>query len=507
MSIHLLSQEAPVNVDLSNGQMKEGDLERICDDLKGSKILNLNLSNNGLTDADIKTLSRALAQCSTLQSTNLAGNYLTTLSGYFIWKSLGPDRSKLVDLGLLTYESIYNDAKTRLLFQNIPAERTDELLSKDPMQEGLRALCKDFTARRKLLLPPEFAKHEEYTQRTIRRVLFLDFLDQHPDVRKVPVLPPVVITGLFRTGSTLLFNLMSACEGSRAPKLWEIYHPTPPPALEEVHTDERIQRTKDTLELWKRNGFQFDNAHELRAEFPEECMFIMREENFYTEAFLNKSLSPETAYYTWYQRQSLDDIYANTRLFLQAISYRYRPSSHWLLKAPYHLMNIDVLLRTYSDRTKLVLTHRDPITCLASTFSLWCTIAAQEWEGYDPRPAARFMLEYFSQGWERTMEILDEYERDGKSDLVFHVYYTDLVKDPQGMVQRIHQHFGLPSASREKMQRWLDENPSGKHGKHKYDLADYGLTPKDVYTAFYKYYVRFFPELLPANFTPIRASL
>jgi hypothetical protein len=46
------------------------------------------------------------------------------------------------------------------------------------------------------------------------------------------------------------------------------------------------------------------------------------------------------------------------------------------------------------------------------------------------------------------------------------------------VVQRVHQAFklNLAEGSRAAMQAHVDANPKGKHGKHEYDLAEYGLT-------------------------------
>jgi hypothetical protein len=154
-----------------------------------------------------------------------------------------------------------------------------------------------------------------------------------------------------------------------------------------------------------------------------------------------------------------------------------------------------------------VFCHRDPLVAVASAISLWCTIASQEWPNYDSRPAARHMLKRFADGWNLTMDILDQMKAQGKDHMAFHIYYKDLVKDPIDMVTRVHAYFKLAPPSREKLQTWLDENPSGKHGSHKYSLEEFGLTPKDVYIALHRYYLRFFPDLLPSEFRILSSSL
>jgi hypothetical protein len=40
------------------------------------------------------------------------------------------------------------------------------------------------------------------------------------------------------------------------------------------------------------------------------------------------------------------------------------------------------------------------------------------------------------------------------------------------------------------MKRWLDANPQGKHGAHKYELEQFGLTQADIDRIFGEYWQR-----------------
>ena len=142
---------------------------------------------------------------------------------------------------------------------------------------------------------------------------------------------------------------MGETDTGRVPKLWEIYFPTPPCTPEAYKTDERIEKAEKQLHFWKKGGYIFSNVHEMQAKWPEECMFIMREENYYTEMYLAQTFK-EYGYLDWFEKQNVTEVYKNCKLFLQFISFYYKPESHWLLKAPYHLMNINTLIQTYSDK-------------------------------------------------------------------------------------------------------------------------------------------------------------
>jgi hypothetical protein len=65
---------------------------------------------------------------------------------------------------------------------------------------------------------------------------------------------------------------------------------------------------------------------------------------------------------------------------------------------------------------------------------------------------------------------------------VLDIQYDRLVADPLGTVQRSYDHFKLPWTAEfeAQMSRYLAENPQGKHGRHKYNSADFGMTDEGI---------------------------
>ena len=57
------------------------------------------------------------------------------------------------------------------------------------------------------------------------RLRIVELLRQRPDLEEIPVERPIVITGLFRTGTTYLHNLLAADPDNRAGRMWELAHP------------------------------------------------------------------------------------------------------------------------------------------------------------------------------------------------------------------------------------------------------------------------------------------
>jgi hypothetical protein len=73
------------------------------------------------------------------------------------------------------------------------------------------------------------------------------------------------------------------------------------------------------------------------------------------------------------------------------------------------------------------------------------------------------------------------------------VQYADTLRDPIGTVRGIYEHFGEPLTTEAEtaMQAYLADNQKGKHGKHSYDLAEYGLSAGGVRERFRDYIERY----------------
>ena len=58
---------------------------------------------------------------------------------------------------------------------------------------------------------------------------------RHAEIREWPVVRPVVLTGLLRSGTTLLHNLLALHPGLRAPLLWELMSPAGERGDDDLH--------------------------------------------------------------------------------------------------------------------------------------------------------------------------------------------------------------------------------------------------------------------------------
>jgi len=76
---------------------------------------------------------------------------------------------------------------------------------------------------------------------------------------------------------------------------------------------------------------------------------------------------------------------------------------------------------------------------------------------------------------------------------IYDIQYAAQIKDPIGTQRGLYENFGTPFTreAQDGMQKMLDYNPQGKHGKHEYTLEEFGLSAKWVRNHFKEYTDRF----------------
>lgn len=196
---------------------------------------------------------------------------------------------------------------------------------------------------------------------------------------------------------------------------------------------------------------------------------------------------PVPSYWEWLRDQDLAGAYRLQHAFLQHLQSGYA-GDHWILKTPAHLMWLDTLLAVFPDAL-VVQTHRDPTKVLASVSSLMYALRSSVSDDVDAHAIGREQLEHWTWGLQRTLTAREQLP----DDRVVDVRFRDTLEDPVGTVQRIREHFGLPTtgAVEAGVRDYLAANPRTKHGVHDYTLDDFGLDEATTRAAFGAYNERF----------------
>ncbi len=365
----------------------------------------------------------------------------------------------------------------------------------DDFREPFRRLLAGLETEADLTLVGRIAAHRDLTGLLVNRLRLEEDRTRHPEIASRPIAAPIFIVGLPRSGSTLLHHLLGQDPDTRVPQAWEVMYPSPPPTRAAYETDPRIERAARQLRWLDWLAPDFKAIHPVGARLPLECIAIMSA-SFRSTRFQTTYNVP--SYEAWLAGEDMRPAYAFHRRFLQHLQWR-APGVRWVLKAPAHVFSFDALLDTYPD-ARIVHTHRDPVTSVASVASLSAVLHRAFSRRREPTQFGDEVANRWTDGLERTLEL----RRNGRVSAArsVDVHYQELVRDPMATVRRIYSHFqtSLTITAESRMRAFLAENPQGKHGRHEYALDTFGLDAQDLARRF-KAYSEYFgvPSEMPVD--------
>lgn len=312
------------------------------------------------------------------------------------------------------------------------------------------------------------------------RLLVTDFIARFPDALDEPIVAPIVIVGLPRTGTTHLHNLMAADPALRSLPYWESLEPVP--SIAEQRGDEADQRqARCAAGVWFVDEVMpdFKRMHEMTVEHVHEEIQLLAIDCS-TMLFETATCSP--LWRDYYKAHDQQPSYHYMKRVLQVCQYQARmagnPVRRWVLKSPQHLEQVPAVLGTFPDAT-VVFTHRDPVSVIAS----FVTMAA-----YTARISKQPPIDLAHIGKYWCDRILDLYDgcvrdRDGVPDgQAIDVHFDTFMADDIAMVEQVYavaqQPFGPDT--RAAMESFMADHPRGKFGGVEYDLAQFGLDAGDI---------------------------
>jgi hypothetical protein len=341
----------------------------------------------------------------------------------------------------------------------------------DDFREPLARLVGSLNSEAKLTPMGRALARQDILVALQNRLYMADWFGRHPEIGEQAVRAPLFITGLPRSGTSILHELLAQDPAHRVPLSWEARYCCPPPDEASNASDPRVRRAHRDLVLWHRLVPAYKTMHEMGGLIPCECGDLTMH-TFLGDRFA--ALHQVPSYATWAAGQDMRPVYAFHRRMLQVLQWRVR-RERWVLKAPAHMNWLPALFAVYPD-AHVVQTHRDPLQVMGSVASLLSAILWMRSDDVDPAIIhASFGGEAFARQLEGVMRFRDSGACDPGR---FHdVRYQDLMADPWGTIAGVYKRFGfeLTPEARARMQSYLAHKPKGKFGRHEYSFADLGL--------------------------------
>ncbi|MBU1189853.1 MAG: sulfotransferase [Gammaproteobacteria bacterium] len=304
---------------------------------------------------------------------------------------------------------------------------------------------------------------------------------QWPDIAGTSIARPVFITGLPRTGTTLLHALLAGDERLRAPLAWEVMSPSPPAAVSSSRDLQRRRlQARSKLRWLDRLAPGFQAIHEVGAELPQECIAITAQ-SLLSLRFLVTYRLPDYADHL--AQADMRPAYRWHRGFLQQLQYGQTPL-RWVLKAPGHLGDLDALLAQYPDAV-VIQTHRDPLKTIPSLASLRMNMR----RAFARTPDAGEIGAEVSAYWQHALQRCQQVRETSGAEHFVDVCYDGLLQAPAATLAAVYAKIGLHwrASDAQRLQQYLLANPQGKHGRHSYQADEFGLSESGLRQQFSDY--------------------
>jgi hypothetical protein len=351
---------------------------------------------------------------------------------------------------------------------------------------GLAMLCKSLNEDVTFSAFGREAFRSRFHMHLCNRLRMTEDRKRNPEIAQEKIEAPIFITGLPRSGSSFLLELLAQDPTNRVPRTWEILQPSPPPEPATYDSDVRVERVQRLLAEQGYTDPDLLATHPFGAMLPEECAFII-EQSFVSGNF--GGVVAARQYAKWLATKADHGLaYRFHRRFLQHLQSRYR-GERWALKAPGHMFNLQALLNEYPD-ARVVVTHRDLEKVLPSIASMTTALhhIFMDHSTIDPISIGRSTVTLLSYGVRHTMDVRESLNRPSQ---FCDVLYADLRVDPVQAVERIYAQFDIPlsTEARQAMTHYVETEGKARHGhgQHKYALSDYGFTDADVERDFKPY--------------------
>ena len=326
--------------------------------------------------------------------------------------------------------------------------------------------------------------HAQLVQWLKNRLLLNDLLARQPEIDDIELLPPVVIAGLPRTGTTHLHNLLAAAPTFRTIPYWESAEPFPLPAEIGVEPDPRKTRMDAAVEFMNAAMPLFPLMHEMTTEHVHEEIQLLAND-FSTMLFETLAYVPRWRdYYLGHDQTSS---YQHLAVQLKALQFL-RGGRRWLLKSPQHLEQLPVLDAVFPGAI-VVCTHRDPVPVALSMIAMLTYTARMHCA---PVPVQEIGASWIG----RLQTMLDALVHDRyviPPERSTDVRFDDFMADELGIAERVYDLAGEPltNAARTAMSDYLQDHQRGRLGQIATSAEMFGLDEHDLPARFTRYTDRF----------------
>ena len=377
-----------------------------------------------------------------------------------------------------------------------------------PFYEALQVLLNDYASDVGLSGVGRQQCFKDLVRCASNHLIIHDRIKKTPELKTAELKKPLSVSGLPRSGTTHLVNLLAADSRFHSLPLWVAQEPFHAPGQDKAsaglkfstraltrflksgdsltHNDPRYLRCSARWSGMQIMGPDLAAMHPMNPDHIHEELELMTFD-FGCNQFEWTSMVP--GYRDYYFGKDQTPHYEYLKTVLKLLQIERGSDKSWVLKCVQNPEQLPVLKKVFPDATAII-THRDPVAVIQSTATMIAYGHRILRTSVDPK----WVLDYWT---DRIEALLKACVRDRKvwgpkqsMDVMFHEFMAGDMET----VQKIYDLHGLeltPKA-RQEMDDFIKAHPRGKYGRVRYHLKEhFGVAPEQIRERFKFYYDAF----------------
>lgn len=306
-------------------------------------------------------------------------------------------------------------------------------------------------------------------------------LEAHPEIAAIELVPPIVVVGSMRSGTTRMQRLLACDPAFNALPLWEAQCPVPGPrslaARAAGRPDPRIAQVGRMVRLLASINPAILEVHPTGPTEVDEELGLLDQS---LSSAMIEAQRRVPSFVAHCEATDQTPAYARLKALLQLVCWftGRDPARPFVLKTPQHTQDLAALHAVFPE-ARLIVLHRDPVSLVASSASLaWNQMVIQS-DNVDPHWVGREWL----RKTELRLATLDRVRPRIPAQLQLDVGFNEMNVDWLGAMVRVYAFLGrdLTPDVRARMAAYV-ARAAAEHGyqRHRYRLSDFGLTEGEV---------------------------
>jgi hypothetical protein len=387
------------------------------------------------------------------------------------WKNLGDKISK--QLWFLDGEELCDRARLHTGLRDF---------GDPPIEAPLRILAESLEAQADLHPLGRFLMRIHLQSLLETRLRLNQEWNKKSQLVDLPIRRPIFVTGMPRSGSTFLHELLAEDPANRAPRVWEVMFPLP--TRRAPRRDPRARMAATRLWWFRHLAKRPDSVYPMRAATPHECVAI-HSYTLLSQEFISTARIP--GYEAFLRSTDLTSVYSWQKRFLQYLQLN-SSERRWVLKAPDHVYCLKELFSVFPDAI-IIQTHRNPLEVLRSSIQLTEVLNNLfAWPG-DRDQLAEREATLLARAMENFIHFRDAHPE--LENRFIDLNYSNLVADPLAAVRRVYEHLGvvLTEEAAERMRQLISLR--SRYRKYNPTLTEFGIDVFREARRFSQYCFRF----------------